>query len=129
TRSAGVELGRLLAGSEGTLAIVTRASLAVLPRPEERIVAAWELDAFEAAVSVAATLRRTGVRYACLEASAEELPPAPVSMLLVFDGLRGEAALHAGRAAAVLREAGARPQAGAEEQWERRHAIAERWAA
>jgi FAD/FMN-containing dehydrogenase len=129
TRSTGVDLASLLVGSEGTLGIVTRATLVALPRPEERIVAAWELPSFDAAVAAAVALRRAGVRLACLEASADGLPPQPASILLVFDGLRGEATLHADRAAALLRAAGGRPRGGAEEQWASRHAIAERWAA
>jgi FAD/FMN-containing dehydrogenase len=129
TRSSGIELARLLAGSEGTLGIVTQATLAALPRPEERIVASWDVPSFDAAVTAATALRRAGVRFSCLEASADGLPPRPASVLLLFEGLRGEAALHAERAATVLREAGGRPVVGGHEQWASRHAIAERWAA
>ena len=102
-----------------------------MPRPEERIVEACELPSFDAGVAIATRLRRLGVRFACLELSADELPPAPASLLLVFDGLAGEASLHAGRAREVLRAADGRalPAADAEAQWRERHAIAERWAA
>jgi FAD/FMN-containing dehydrogenase len=131
TRSAGLDLTRLLVGSEGTLAIVTEATLIALPRPEERIVRGFELSAFGVAVRLAAALRRRGVRPVCLEAAAGDLPPAPASFLLVFDGLRGEAALHAERATRMVEAAGGTsiPAAAAEAQWRERHAIAERWAA
>src|SRR5439155_14288274 len=68
---------------------------------------------------------------ASLDLSAEELPPAPASLLVVFDGLRGEARLHAERATDLVRAAAGEPSsdAEAEETWRTRHAIAERWAA
>jgi FAD/FMN-containing dehydrogenase len=130
-RSAGLDLTRLLVGTEGTLGIVTQATLAALPRPEERVVALYTLPSFEAGVAVAVALRRTGVRPACLELDADGLPPRAASLLLIFDGLRGEAALHAARAAAVIANAGgeAGPSSEAEAEWNGRHAIAERWAA
>ena len=131
TRSTGLELSQLVVGTEGTLAIVTEATLAVLPRPEERVIAQYRLPSFAAGVSVAVALRRAGVRLACLELSADDLPPAPATLLLVCDGLRGEAALRAGRADGVVRGAGGEPlpRATAEADWNARHAIAERWAA
>jgi FAD/FMN-containing dehydrogenase len=130
-RSTGLEPTQLFVGTEGTLGIVTEATLAVLPRPEERLVRGYDLPSFAAGVEVAVALRRSGIRFACLELSADELPPAPASLLLVCDGLAGEATLHAGRAAAVIERAGgtARTQADADAQWNGRHAIAERWAA
>jgi FAD/FMN-containing dehydrogenase len=130
-RSAGLDPTRLFVGTEGTLGIVTEATLAVLPRPEERIVAEYTLPSFTRGVEVATALRRTGVRCACLELSADALPPAPATLLLVFDGLRGEARLHAERAAQIARAAGgeAAPADVGEQTWEARHAIAERWAA
>src|SRR2546428_181473 len=104
-RSTGLDLARLLVGTEGTLGIITEATLAVLPVPEERLIHAWRLPSFDAGVAIAAGLRRTGVRPACLELSADDTP-GPATMLLVFDGLEGEAALLAARAAKLLATAG-----------------------
>src|SRR5439155_1090574 len=101
-RSTGLDLARLLVGTEGTLGIITEATLAVLPVPEERLIHAWRLPSFDAGVAIAAGLRRTGVRPACLELSADDAP-GPATMLLVFDGLEGEAALLAARSATGIR--------------------------
>jgi FAD/FMN-containing dehydrogenase len=130
-RSTGLDLARLFVGTEGTLGIVTEATLVALPRPEERIVASYELPSFDVGVSLAAAFRRSGIRPSCLELAADGLPPRAASLLLVFDGLRGEASLHAARADELLRRAGASPRerALAEREWDARHAIAERWAA
>ncbi|HZP40778.1 MAG TPA: FAD-binding oxidoreductase [Candidatus Binatia bacterium] len=130
-RSAGLDPTALLVGTEGTAGLVTEATLALVPLPEERVLHGVTLPSFAAVVSFAVALRRTGVRYACLEGSADALPPAPASVMLAFEGLRGEARLHAARAAALARAAGATPlpDAEAEAWWTGRHAIAERWAA
>lgn len=130
-RSAGLDPTMLLVGSEGTVGFITEATLTLLPVPEERVVHGFEMPSFEAAVSLAVAVRRAGVRYACLEASAESLPPAPASVILTFEGIRGEARLHAARAAELARERGGTPvpDAEAEAWWTGRHAIAERWAA
>ena len=131
TRSTGLDLAQLFVGTEGTLGIVTEATLVALPRPEERVVASFELPSFDVGVSLAAAFRRAGIRPACLELSADDQPPRTASLLLVFDGLRGEASLHAARAEELLERAGAKRRVPelAEHEWDARHAIAERWAA
>ena len=113
-RSVGLDPAHLLVGTEGTLGIVTEATLAVLPRPEERLVRGYRMPSFEAGVAVAARCRRTGVRIASLDLSAEDLPPAPASLLIVFDGLRGEARLQAERALELVHAADGEASSDAE---------------
>lgn len=55
----GYHLPSLLAGSEGTLAVITRARLRLVPMMERRAVALLALDGVEAAVALAGELRRT----------------------------------------------------------------------
>ena len=54
----GYDLGGLLAGSEGTLAVITRARIRLVPRLSQRAVAVAGFETAVAAVSVAARLRR-----------------------------------------------------------------------
>jgi FAD/FMN-containing dehydrogenase len=64
----GYDLPGLLVGSEGTLAIVTRARLRLVPRPKHRVVALFALDDLAAGVRLTAHLRQrvaglTAVEY------------------------------------------------------------------
>jgi FAD/FMN-containing dehydrogenase len=54
----GYDLPGLLVGSEGTLAVVTRARLRLVPRPAHRLVAVLAVDDLAAAVRLTAHLRR-----------------------------------------------------------------------
>ncbi|MFF9865193.1 FAD-binding oxidoreductase [Streptomyces sp. NPDC013953] len=54
----GYDLTQLLAGSEGTLAVLTRARLRLVPLLPERVTALLALDSLDAALSVLTRLRR-----------------------------------------------------------------------
>ncbi len=54
----GYHLASLLAGSEGTLAVITRARLRLVPLPTHRVLALLGLPSTDAALAVAASLRR-----------------------------------------------------------------------
>jgi FAD/FMN-containing dehydrogenase len=62
----GYHLPSLLCGSEGTLAVVTAARLALVPRRDERVVALLGFDKIETALEACALLRRS---VASLEAA------------------------------------------------------------
>jgi FAD/FMN-containing dehydrogenase len=63
----GYDLPGLLVGSEGTLAIVTRARLRLVSRPAHRVVALLAIDDLAAAVRVTAQLRRRVVGLTAVE--------------------------------------------------------------
>src|SRR5438132_12522769 len=75
-RSTGLDLARLLVGTVGTFGIITEATLAALPVPEERVIHPWRLPSFDAGGTVAPSLPRTGVRPASLQQHADH-PQAP----------------------------------------------------
>jgi len=64
--NAGYDLAGLLTGSEGTLAVITRARLRLVPRMEHRVVTVVALDSIEAAQD---TLQRVRASTPSLEAA------------------------------------------------------------
>ncbi len=68
----GYDLGGLLAGSEGTLAVITRIRLRLVPRLAHRVVAVAGFPTAEAAVDAAARLRRELGSLLALELFTDE---------------------------------------------------------
>ncbi len=85
----GYDLVQLITGSEGTLAVVTRALLRVTPRPAARAAALVALDGMPAAVVLLVALRAT-------------VPGLDAVEFLTADGI--DLVLAAGRASAPFRE-------------------------
>jgi D-lactate dehydrogenase (cytochrome) len=65
--SSGYNLRDLIVGSEGTLAVVTRATLKLAGRPEQRRAGRVVFDSFETAAAAASDVVRSGVDVAALE--------------------------------------------------------------
>jgi D-lactate dehydrogenase (cytochrome) len=65
--SSGYDLRDLLVGSEGTLAVVTRATLALAGRPQQQRAGRVVFDSFADAAAAASDLVRSGVDVAALE--------------------------------------------------------------
>jgi FAD/FMN-containing dehydrogenase len=94
--TAGYDLGALLAGSEGTLGVITAVRWSLVPRRDARAVALVGLDRVEEAVALVRALRprlpslevcelmeRAGVELVCAHLGHDaELPEAPVHVLL-----------------------------------------------
>ncbi len=138
----GYDLTRLLIGSEGTLAAITRLNLRLLPLPEARITFLLECDSIQRAAGLVARLLRTGVTpctleymdRAAIEAVSSFLPRggamgARALLLLEFDGSEREVEEQGRRAADFLEaESGvevkrARDAEEAERLWEARRAV------
>jgi glycolate dehydrogenase FAD-linked subunit len=64
---AGYDLTRLIVGSEGTLGVVTEATLALRPEPEEALTAAATFLSVEDGIAAAADVMAAGLRPSLLE--------------------------------------------------------------
>lgn len=64
---AGYDLTRLLVGSEGTLAVITQATLSLQPAPEEALTMVALFDAVPSALEAAMRIMSSGVRPSLLE--------------------------------------------------------------
>lgn len=139
---AGYPLHHLLVGSEGTLAVITEATLRLLPLPPFRKTLLAAFDSFEAATQAALQVEAAGFAPSAIEfverAAArlaeemlqQKLPHsgAAAFLLVEIDGFRDAATQEAIEAVgAVLFEAGADEVdlAPREKVWGVRHAVAE----
>src|SRR5687768_17660215 len=59
--SSGYQLKHLFMGHQGTLGIVTEATLELVPRPEAEFSSFWALDSYETAYELSGSLARAGV--------------------------------------------------------------------
>jgi glycolate oxidase len=116
---AGYDLTRLIVGSEGTLGIVTEATLALRPAPEAALTAAATFRSIEDGIAAAAAVMASGLRPSLLEfldgPTAQAIQnyrdmglPADVGSLLIAQSDRGpRAAEDVARIAAICTEHGA----------------------
>ena len=132
-KTSGPDLARLFVGAEGTLGVITEATLEVFPKPECRGLRAYAFPGFEAGFHAVQEMYAVGLRPAMVD-FAEEFPAAPDSaaetmLYLGFDGLEGEVAAQEARADLACRKAGGSREASevADAFWERRHESAERY--
>jgi FAD/FMN-containing dehydrogenase len=133
----GYDLAGLLCGSEGTLAVVTAARLRLVPRHEQRVVAAVGLASMSEAVAFAGHVRRTVADVDAIEVLTDECralvgapPPAPVdARVWVLVECAGHDDPTAALAAAVgdlpAAVAGPSEPARREQLWRMRHEITE----
>ena len=113
----GPELTQLFIGSEGTLGVITRVTVRLVPLPEHRRFEAVSLPSLRAGVDGLRAVMQRGlrpavVRYYDAEASSGSLSPVvgrPLSepiALLIFEGERGVAEAEADAALRLLAEHG-----------------------
>ncbi len=117
---AGLDLTRLLVGSEGTLAVITALTLKLIPKPQAAVALAALFPDPATATRAVTAVFQAGVfpcalefmDRACLTLVADLLPfpitgPGAAMLLVELDGSPQAAALDAERAAWIMDQAGA----------------------
>ncbi len=116
--SSGYDLTALLVGSEGTLAVVTRVTLALAPEPRARRAGRATFETLDGAATAVTRVVREGVDVATLElvdpltarmASAyadADVPPDPAVYVEIHAGTEAGAEAEAARCESVLSAAG-----------------------
>ena len=129
--AAGPPLNRLLIGAEGTLGIITTATLRVFPLPERRTVHALAFTDFEAGYHAVLAMGRQDVHPSMVDYSQEPMERGEQSVLyMAFEGFKEEAEAHRARGLALCAQHGGWDLGEAEARrfWDTRHAVAEQWA-
>ncbi|MBI4200480.1 MAG: FAD-binding oxidoreductase [Chloroflexi bacterium] len=130
--ASGPNLNGLFIGAEGTLGIITAATLRVFRAPEERRFATVAFATFEDGFRAVAELSALGMRPAILDLTEERRAPraAPgVLLYLAFEGYREEVEAQEKRSLRLCREFAGQelgPQQ-TEAHWRERHLSGERY--
>ncbi len=140
-RTVGYDLKDLLIGSEGTLAIITKIRLRVLPMPERRITLLTTFDSISRCGDFILSVLKAGILPSCMELMdrgavevveeyrATGLPVAEASLLIELDGSNRTVIQDAERVAEVCRRCGGEVQVAEdhlsqEALWKARRSIA-----
>ena len=131
-QSSGPMLKGLFAGAEGTMGVVTEATIDLRALPEVREFASVGFDTFEQGYPVIVRLFDIGLVPALIDLTEELGAPenaAPCILYLGFEGYREQVEAQRSRAMAEALAAGGRDlgPGPTREYWETRHAVAERW--
>ncbi len=132
-QSSGPMLGRLLSGAEGTMAIITEATVRLFAEPEAREFATVGFESFEAGYPVVVRLFDLGLIPALIDLTEEEPGDDAQGfrclLYLGFEGYREEVEAQRVRSLVEATAAGGvdiGPRATLH-YWDTRHAVAERW--
>ena len=98
--SSGPSLNGLFVGAEGSMGVITEATVQLYPQPEERAFATLGFASFEAGFPVVAKLFDLGLVPALVDLSEEEPPTGgfPCVLYLGFEGYREEVEAQRSRA-------------------------------
>lgn len=151
-RSTGPNLSTLLIGAEGTLGIITEATLQVFPQPETQSLIGFTFPDFASGFRAVLGMQQNGVYPTSMDLSLDTWPtelqeqraelqidleigvprdPARPYLVLVFEGLEQEVAAQSELASMIVSSYGAILEdnpADLDTYWSTRHAIADRWA-
>jgi alkyldihydroxyacetonephosphate synthase len=155
-RSTGPDLSTLLIGAEGTLGIITEATLQVFPQPERQSLIGFTFPDFASGFQALLDMQQRGVRPTSMDLSLDTWPTelqerraelhididtdatqdfaqdsALPYLVLVFEGLEQEVAVQRDLASTIVSSYGAILEdnpADLDTYWSTRHAVADRWA-
>jgi alkyldihydroxyacetonephosphate synthase len=99
--STGPQLRRLWIGAEGTLGVITEATLRVFPVPEVRRLHALAFPTFADGYAAICAMAAIGLRPALIDYGAPPDATEPARLMLGFEGFAEEAAAAEGRALAI----------------------------
>ena len=132
--SRGSSMNHLFIGSEGTLGVITEATLRVFPRPEKHVLRAIAFPDFESgfkavAAIYAGAVRPTMVDYGEELWSGDSPESGEATLYLAFEGFEEDAEVQDRKAREICRGFGGRDGDSEEVQrfWDTRHASAERY--
>ena len=131
--SYGLSMKNLLIGTEGTLGVVTEATLRAFPFPEKQVLRRMDFPDFESGFNAVAQLYAEDVRPAMVDYGQEFWPDNAadegVPLYLAFQGFLEDVHAHLKRAQEICQRFGGCPgdQNDAQEYWETRHASGERY--
>ena len=133
---AGPDLDNLFIGAEGTMGIITEATLEIFPQPEERFLHSFRFSNFTPGFNAVQELYSIGLRPAMLDFAEEysnetmTQPTESITTLhLSFNGFREEVVAQRDRARKICSASGGEemPYNVAETFWRERHDSAERY--
>ena len=118
--AAGPDLRQLVVGSEGTLGVITAATLGVRPRPQAKLVEGWAFDSWAAGCGAFRVMEQAGdaadvtrlsdeTETALNSAAGGHEPPGPCLAVVGWEGDSDGIERRAARTRAHLEQAGARP--------------------
>lgn len=132
--STGPTLHALFIGAEGCFGIITRATLRLVPLPQERVLQAWEFHDFAAGFEAINVLLDAGLRPGLLDYGDQDPTlehDTPATLLVSYEGPKRVARAEANEASAICRRYDGRrlPQREVQEFWDARHALGDAYAA
>ena len=132
--SHGPSLNSLFIGSEGTLGVITEATVRAFPWPEKRILRGMTFPDFESGFNAVAALYAEGVRPAVVDYGEEfwcgnSASDQDATLYLAFEGFREDADVQDRRARDICARLGGREDDSDEVRgfWTSRHAPAEQY--
>jgi alkyldihydroxyacetonephosphate synthase len=130
--TAGPSLDQLFIGSEGTLGVITEATIRVIRAPEERFLRSYVFPEFESGFNAVVAMLAQGVMPGMIDYGDELLTgdrpsSEEATLYLAFEGFPGHVHAHAAQAASICGAFGGRAgePGDAERNWRQRHSSAE----